>query len=107
MWRGHHKSGVQPWRTYARLRFGDFLERPVVADDRGAAFRQQPRKQTVAAANFQDAFLVQIAQHLFNGGKMEPSAEGGLFFLICVIRYLVEIRPIAILAREPSYLVSA
>jgi hypothetical protein len=52
--RRENVCGVAPTKVasnpgaYARLRIRDFLERPAVADDRGAAFRQQPRKHTVA-----------------------------------------------------------
>ena len=101
-----NKSGVHPWCIFARLAFCDSPGSAVVADDRGSPFCEQPRKQTVATADVQDAFPVDIAQRRFNGGKVQPSAKRIVFDVISVIRDLVEIGHSAILAREPSYLVS-
>ena len=80
--RGNHKSGVHPWRASASPRFRDSPGSPVVADDRGSLFCEQPRKQTVTTADVQDAFPVYIAQRLFNGGKVQPSAKGIIFDVI-------------------------
>src|SRR5215831_14657068 len=74
--------------------------RLVVTYDRCAPFRQQPRKQTIAAADVQDALLAQIAQYLLDSGKMQPSAEGVFLDVACVVLDLAEVGHGAILVAE-------
>jgi hypothetical protein len=70
------QSGIQLSRVFVRPRFCDFLGRFVVADGRGASLGQQSWKKAIAAADVQDAFVVQITHRLFGGGKMQPPAKG-------------------------------
>jgi len=77
-----------------------FFGRLVVTYDRCAPFRQQPRKQTIAAADVQDALLAQIAQYLLDSGKMQPSAEGVFLDVACVVLDLAEVGHGAILVAE-------
>ena len=73
--RGDNKGNIQLSSILVRPRFRDFLRSFVVADDRRASFREQSRKEAVAAADVQDALVVQIAQHRFDGRKMQRSAK--------------------------------
>jgi len=49
------------------------------------------RKKTVAAADVQDTFVVQIAQHLFDGGKMQRSAKRVRLDVVGVILHSAEV----------------
>src|SRR5262249_19025940 len=71
--------------------FRDFLGSFVVADNQRPSSRQQSRKKTVAAADVQDALLVQIAKHLFDGRKMQPSAKRVIFDVVGVILHSAEV----------------
>src|SRR5215469_1319291 len=98
MRRGDNKSGSELSRVFMHLRLRDFLGSFVVADDRRPSSRQQPRKKTVAAADVQDALLVQIAKHLFDGGEMQPSAKRVIFDVVGVVLHSAEVGHGAILA---------
>src|SRR5262252_4541299 len=100
MRRGNYESGA--CGALARQGIRDSPGSPVVADDRGSPFCEQPRKQTVATADVQDMLPIQIAQQLFNSGKMQSTAKGIIFDVIGVIRHLVKIGHGAILAAEPA-----